>query len=255
MSQAQHLVIGLGELGSVFATGLLKLGHTVVPILRNQNLTEMAQDITTPASVWVCVAEKDIHNLLAEIPEAWRSQLILIQNELLPHDWQQHHIPNPTVISVWFEKKAGKLPQVVLPSVTYGALSELVIAVYNKLNLPIRQLVSEDALRFELVLKNLYIQTSNIAGLAVGGTTSELVEQHGHLMQAVANDVIALQEKLTNHHFDHTQLMEALKTAFYGDPNHSCMGRSAPARLQRALALAKQHNITLPSITAIAASH
>ena len=255
MFQAPHLIIGLGELGSIFATGLLKLGKTVIPVLRNQNLTEVAETIATPESVWVCVAEKDIHQLLAEIPTPWRDKLILIQNELLPHDWQQHGINAPTVISVWFEKKAGKAPQVVLPSVTYGKLADLVIAVYNKLNLPARILNDETSLLFELVLKNLYIQTSNIAGLAVGGTTSELVEQHAHLLQAVANDVIYLQETLTNQHFDHSQLMNALKNAFYGDPNHSCMGRSAPARLQRALDLANQHGIALPSIAAIAASH
>lgn len=255
MFQAPHLIIGLGELGSIFATGLLKLGKTVVPVLRNQSLTEVAESIATPESVWVCVAEKDIHHLLAEIPTAWQDKLILIQNELLPLDWQQHGITSPTIISVWFEKKAGKAPQVVLPSVTYGKLANLVSAVYNKLNLPARILNDETSLLFELVLKNLYIQTSNIAGLAVGGTTSELVEQHAHLLQAVANDVIYLQETLTNQHFDHSQLMNALKNAFYGDPNHGCMGRSAPARLQRALDLANQHGIALPSIAAIAASH
>lgn len=253
MSTDVSIVIGLGELGKTFASGLLMQGSPVVPILRQHDLEQMAETYPTPSSVWVCVAEKDLPNLLARIPVVWQDRLVLIQNELLPNDWQQHGLTNPTIISVWFEKKVGKTHQVVLPSVVYGPLAELVMAVYSKLGLPARTLTNEDELLYELVLKNLYIQTSNIAGLAVGGSTSELVEQHPHLMQAVATDVIALQEALTQRSFDHLQLMESLKAAFYGDPHHACMGRSAPARLQRALTLADQHQLALPTISTIKA--
>lgn len=246
-----NIVIGLGELGKTFASGLLMLGSPVVPVLRQHDLTEMAQTYPTPHSVWVCVAEKELPKLLASMPITWQDKLVLIQNELLPADWQQHGLRNPTIISVWFEKKAGKAHQVVLPSVVFGPLAELVVRVYTKLALPARTLSNESELLYELVLKNLYIQTSNIAGLAVGGTTSELVEQHAHLMNAVASDVIALQEALTQTKFDHLQLMESLKAAFYGDPNHGCMGRSTPARLARALMLADQHQLDLPTIRTI----
>ena len=251
MRTAENIVIGLGELGKTFASGLLMLGSPVVPILRQHDLAQMAETYPTPSSVWVCVAEKELPNLLARIPVAWQDRLVLIQNELLPNNWQQQGLTNPTVISVWFEKKAGKTHQVVLPSVVYGPLAELVMSVYSKLVLPARTLANESELLYELVLKNLYIQTSNIAGLAVGGTTSELIEQHAHLMSAVASDVISLQEALTQTKFDHLQLMESLKAAFYGDPNHGCMGRSAPARLERALMLADQYQLALPTIRTI----
>ena len=251
MNSMVNIVIGLGELGKTFATGLLMQGSPLVPVLRDQDLTQTARAYPEPNSVWVCVGEKDLPHLLAQLPAAWQDRLVLIQNELLPNDWQQHGLTNPTIISVWFEKKAGKAHQVVLPSVVYGPLAELVMAVYSKLGLPSRTLANEDELLYELVLKNLYIQTSNIAGLAVGGSTSELVEQHPHLMQAVATDIVALQEALTQRSFDHLQLMESLKAAFYGDPHHACMGRSAPARLQRALTLADQHQLALPTISTI----
>lgn len=251
MHTSVNIVIGLGELGKTFANGLLMLGSPVIPVLRQHDLAEMAKTYPTPNSVWVCVAEKDLPNLLASIPMVWQNKLVLIQNELLPTDWQPYGLSNPTIISVWFEKKVGKVHQVVLPSVVYGPLAELVMSVYAKLGLPARSLANESELLYELVLKNLYIQTSNIAGLAVGGTTRELVEQHAQLMNTVANDVITLQEALTQTKFDHLQLMESLKAAFYGDPNHGCMGRSAPARLARALMLADQHQLDLPSIRTI----
>jgi len=247
------LVIGLGELGSIFAIGLLKTGHQVIPILRNDNLMEMANIHSNPDSVWVCVAEKDIHTVLASLPNHWKDRLVLIQNELLPQDWQQHGIDEPTVISVWFEKKASKLPQVVLPSVVQGRLATEVCDVYSKLGLPCRQLDTESALLFELVVKNIYIQTTNIAGLVAGGTTKTLVEEHHQLMQAVVKEVIQLQETLTQQSFDHDKLMKAFITACFGDPNHNCMGRSAPARLARAMSLAESEKLQLPTISDIAA--
>ncbi len=246
------IVIGLGELGSVFATGLLKNGHQVIPVLRHDNLQEIAKAHPQPDSVWICVAEKDIHTVLASLPNHWKDRLVLIQNELLPQDWQQHSIDEPTVISVWFEKKAGKLPQVVLPSVVQGKLAAEVIGIYSKLGLPCRQLDTEAALLFELVLKNIYIQTTNIAGLVAGGTTKALVEEHHQLMQAVAKEIIQLQEALTQQSFEHDKLMKAFITACYGDPHHNCMGRSAPARLARAITLANEHHLDLPTISDIA---
>ncbi len=247
------IVIGLGELGSIFATGLLKNGHQIIPISRHDNLQEIAKAHPKPDSVWICVGEKDIHFVLSHIPDTWQQQLVLIQNELLPQDWLQHNISEPTAISVWFEKKAGKLPQVVLPSVVLGNLAAEVIAIYSKLGLPCRQLDTEAALLFELVVKNIYIQTTNIAGLVAGGTTKALVEEYHQLMQAVAKEIIQLQEALTQQCFDHDSLMQAFIAACYGDPNHNCMGRSAPARLTRAVALTKEYQLDLPTIRDIAA--
>lgn len=252
MSNPVHIVVGLGELGSSFATGLLKNGLTVVPVTRQQNMQTIAAQHPNPASVWLCVGEKDLADNMANLPTNWQKQVILIQNELLPNDWLAHGLTDATVISVWFEKKAGKAHQVVQPSVVYGAQASLAQQIYDRLNLPVRQLATADELLFELVLKNLYIQISNIAGLQVGGTTSQLVEQHGELMQALAMEMIQLQEALTQQSFDQQALLTALTAAFYGDPNHQNMGRSAPARLARAQALAEQHQLDLPMLKQIA---
>jgi len=40
--------------------------------------------------------------------------------------------------------------------------------------------------------------------------------------------------------------------AFNGDTEHKCMGRSAPARLQRVLELAEHYGVELPVIQGIA---
>ncbi|PIQ03907.1 MAG: hypothetical protein COY08_04455 [Piscirickettsiaceae bacterium CG_4_10_14_0_2_um_filter_44_336] len=246
------IVVGMGELGSVFARGFLKLGHPVQAVRRQDNIAEIATEIPRPEAVLIAVGEADLQNTLKTLPKQWADKTILIQNELLPKDWQTTHLIDPTVTSVWFEKKKGMDAKVVLPSPVFGPRSQLVFNALAQLDLPCLQLDSENDLSYELVRKNLYILTTNIAGLEVGGNVQTLKEQHPELLAKVANEVIALQDALTGQRNDVQQLMNGLDEAFAGDPNHQCMGRSAPARLKRALSLAEQHNLTLPKLQSIA---
>lgn len=247
------IIIGMGELGSVFARGFLKLGHPVQAVRRQDNIAEIAAKTPRPGAVLVAVGEADIHATLQSIPNQWADKVILIQNELLPKDWKDSPVLNPTVISVWFEKKKGIDSKVVLPSPVFGPLSQQVFDALSQVDLPCVQLDSLDELTYELVRKNLYILTTNIAGLEVGGNVQQLKDQHSELLKEVANEVIALQDALTGHKNDPQLLMNGLDQAFAGDPNHQCMGRSAPTRLKRALSLAEQHNLTLPKLQSIAA--
>jgi hypothetical protein len=65
--------------------------------------------------------------------------------------------------------------------------------------------------------------------------------------------VIDLQEAMTGRRFDRNALFAALGIAFAGDPEHACMGRSAPARLARAIRNGEMHGLALPILNAIAA--
>ena len=86
------------------------------------------------------MAEKDLHQVLNQIPAVWRDRLILLQNELLPHDWQQHELHNLTVISVWFEKKKGQDAKVIVPSPAYGPHAGLVHDALAHLDIPVQVL-------------------------------------------------------------------------------------------------------------------
>lgn len=245
------VVVGVGEMGSVFARGFLRLGHPVYPVVRGIEMAELANSITNPALVVVAVAEKDIQAVLGEIPESWHDRLVLLQNELLPNDWLQHEL-NPTVISVWFEKKKGMDSKVIIPSPVFGEHAQLVADALVSIDIEPRVLDSAEKLLFELVLKNVYILTTNISGLVVGGTVGQLWSGNKDLATTVANEVIQLQEQLTGQSFNARQLIEGMVHAFNGDPEHGCMGRSAAARLQRALKLADEHGLELPRLKQIA---
>ena len=247
------IVIGIGEMGSVFARGFLRTGHPVYPVTRDTDLVATAKRLPSPEQVLVAVAENDLHAVLEKIPAAWQSRLALLQNELLPDDWQQYGYTSPTVISVWFEKKKGQDVKVLIPSPVFGPGAELLQTSLDSLGIPARRLASEDELLFELVVKNVYIVTTNCAGLITGGTVSDLWDNHRELGEAVTREVIQLQEALTGQHFQADELIAAMLKAFAGDPNHGCMGRSAPARLARALQQADAAGLAIPQLRAIAA--
>ena len=255
--QSPMVVIGIGELGSVFARGFLKTGHPVYPITRNMDMTAEANQIPAPEAVLVATGEADLHPTLEKVPSAWRDRLILLQNELLPRDWQQHNLDNPTVISVWFEKKKGMDSKVVLPSPVWGPHAEVVKAALESLALPAYVVDTLEEMEYELVRKNLYILTTNIAGLELpeGATVSELRNEHGELMDKVAQDVLDVQEALVGHDLDRARLMAGMLEAFDGDPDHKCKGRSAPARLKRALQHADQFGLAVPTLREIGARH
>lgn len=244
-------IIGIGEIGGVFARGLLRCNHPVYPVTRSQDIHKAADTFPAVGAVLVAVAENGIHDVLGNMPKIWRRKLVLVQNELLPRDWEEHGIQNPTVVSIWFEKKRGFDPKVIIPSPAFGPHVALVHHALKALHIPSFTAADAHSMLFELVRKNLYILTSNIAGLVVGGTTGELWNKHRSLALQVAGDVMKLQAKLCGEALPWEPLLHAMGEAFLADSQHQCMGRSAPARLIRALAQAQQFQLDLPTLREI----
>ncbi|MDH5484585.1 MAG: hypothetical protein OEY43_05040 [Gammaproteobacteria bacterium] len=248
------VVIGMGEMGSVFARGFLRLGQPVYPVVKSSDMAAIAREIPEPELVLVAVAENDLQDVLNSIPWNWRDCLVLLQNELLPADWEQHGFENPTVISVWFEKKKGQDSKVIIASPVYGPHSQTVVDALAAIDIACRPLSSEDELLFELVAKNVYILTTNIAGLKTGGTVGELWRDHQAFAKQVSHEIIQIQQALTGKTFDAEQLIAAMVKAFEGDLEHRCMGRSAPARLKRALEQAKRLGTSVEKLIDISAT-
>jgi hypothetical protein len=249
---SEIVVIGLGQLGRVFAGGLLRAGCSVMPVNRGDDLFTVAHAHPDPALVLVAVAENDLHTVLAAMPGAWRPHVALIQNELLPRDWEKYRYVDPTVISVWFEKKKGTDAKPLIASPAAGPGAQLLCRALASIDLPCREVGLGDDLLFELVRKNVYILTTNIAGLKTGGTVSQLWAQHEAFARQVANEVMDIQDALTGVTHDRDKLIAGMLEAFEGDPEHGCTGRSAPARLARALTHAAAFNLAVPTLRSLA---
>lgn len=249
------VVIGIGEMAGVFTRGFLKRGYPVFPVLRSDNMSAEAKALVKPALVLVSVGEGDLHQVLAQIPRAWSDRIGLLQNELLPRDWRAHTLITPTVVSVWFEKKKGHEFKVLVPSPVYGPAAAIIEESLESLGIPCWELKSEDELEFELVRKNVYILTTNIAGLALpaGSDVDTLWNQHQSLARDVANEVMDIQFKLIGKELDRAKLIDGMVEGINGDLHHQCMGRSAPGRLKRALQHADKFGLAVPRLRGIAA--
>jgi hypothetical protein len=249
------VVIGMGEMGELFARGFLKRGHPIFPILRGMPLHQQSVLVPAPALVVAAVGEDDLDPLLVEMPPVWRNRVALLQNELVPNDWQRHGIDDPTVIVVWFDKKKGRPFVPVLPTPVAGPAAALVVDALTAIEVPSYTVPREDLL-YQLVRKNLYILTINIAGLGLpaGATVSQLWERHRPLAESVAAEILSLQEWLAASKLPRERLIQGMLEGFTGDPNHICTGRTAPQRLRRALRIAQSAGITVPELQGLAAS-
>ena len=249
------IIIGMGEMGELFARGFLKLGHPVYPVLRGMDLSAKASVLPEPELVIVAVGEDDLADCLATMPPVWKNRLALLQNELLPPDWKRHGVIDPTVIVVWFDKKKGRPFVNVLPTPIGGPAAALVRQSLQAIDVPCHEVPATDILD-ELARKNLYILVINIAGLKLhaGATVSELWADHRALAESVASEILDIQDWLSQTRLPRERLMAGLLEGFEGDPNHICTGRTAPKRLKRAIARAAGAGIQTPCLLGVAES-
>lgn len=253
--ESQIVVIGLGQLGGIFAHGFLKLGHPVVPVRRGDDMEAMAATVPAPGLVLVAVGEADLDPVLAALPEAWRGCVALIQNELLPRNWEAHGLKEPTVATVWFEKKAHKPITVIRPTLASGPLAGMLVEALQTLEID-AEIIPSETLVHALVAKNLYILGANLVGLACdGGNVGELWKHERACWTAVTDDVLQLQEALVSGAVDREALIADLEKTIEADPAHGAKGRSAPARLARAIRHASALDVDVPELTRLAEKH
>ena len=246
------VIVGIGEMGGVFARGFLSAGHPVFPVLRNASMAEAAEAIPDPALVMVTVGEDDLSDVLAHLPAGWKTSVAMIQNELLPRDWTSRGVEQPTVASVWFEKKPGTPVKVIIPTPVAGPQAGLVVEALASIDIPAAEVTADRDLVDALVAKNLYILVANIGGLRSGGSVSDLWIDHRELVESVAAEVLHIQEYLVGAPIDRDKAVAAMVTAFEADPDHGATGRSAPRRLERARGHAAEARIETPTLDSIA---
>jgi hypothetical protein len=242
------VIIGMGQLGTLFAGLFETMRAHVLAVRRGDRLPS-----GDPIHVVVAVGEDDLGAVLSSLPPSWRDRVLLVQNELAPSDWLAHGITRPTVAAVWFEKKGERTPRVVQPTLVAGPWALSIVPLLNAAGLAAKEIPDEELPR-ALLDKNVYIVTSNIAGLAAppGTTTSALLELP--LLDRTCRvfaDVLRIESARLGITVDADDASAVMMRAFRADPDHVAAGRSAPARLRRALARADVLGIDVPALREI----
>jgi len=240
-------------MGGAFAHALLRAGHAVHPVTRTTDPEEVAAAVPEPALCLLAVGEKDLEEVVPRVPASWRDRIGLLQNELLPHLWRDLGVVDPTVAVVWFEKKKTVPITPVQSTPIGGPRAQLLVSALEGLGVPAHA-IDAGELRDELVKKNLYILTANATALskdvAADVTVGQLLAAHRRLTESVARDALAIQAELTGEVLPDS-LLEGLWTAFEADPHHRARGRSAPARLERALEIADAAGLDVSALRAL----
>lgn len=245
-------VIGIGQMGSVFAHALLRAGHAVYPVTRQTRFEEVAERLLTPQLTMVCVREEELTPILEALPTRWRQSVGLVQNELLPRDWEGAGIADPTVAVVWFEKKKDTLVTPILPTLVAGPHASMLVSALRGIDVPAEIIERDEPLLLALVTKNLYILTANIGGLATGAeTVGALFRDHREDTTRIFDEILAIQARLTEADLPRDELLEAVMKAVDADPDHKARGRTAQARLDRTLAHAAAAGIDTPRLLEI----
>lgn len=226
-------------------------------MLRGGDVRAMCER-SKPDAVLVATGEDDLDDVLRRLPPFARGRAVLIQNELRPEKWQKHKL-DPTICVVWFEKRKGKAPSIVLPTVLYGKHAALLDETLGVLELPRRTIEGRQELAHELVLKNLYILGLNLTGLRTGGVAKDLLGKHQELFLSVVAELLPIEKaalcetpSFSGTRLDEGRLLEDLEGAILADPDHTCSGRSAPRRLTRTLENAARLAVKTPILTRLA---
>lgn len=256
---SEVVVWGIGELGAVFARGLLRSGHGVVPVVRGTDVAALTARIAVPALVLVAVGETELDAVLSAMPHAWKGRVALLQNELRPRDWERHGLTSPSLAVVWFEKKRGTDVRVLLPTIVAGREvdgqgASLLVEALAAIDVPFERVSGDAAAHGALAAKNLYILVTNLAGMVVDGNVGTLLDEHREFALELAGEVLELESALfAPHFFARADALAVLDAAGAADPQHACMGRSAPVRLARCIAHADALGLAVPVMRRIAA--
>lgn len=248
----EALVVGMGEMGSVFALGLLRRGYTVAPVLRSTPVETILSRAANPALCVVAVAEDDLEHVLDGWARRYADRWVLMQNELRPSEWERRGLDTPTIAVTWFEKKPGREVHPIVSTPVHGPHAPVIISALSALGIPVHHEPDREQLLFELCLKNLYILGMNFAGLTHPTDVGTIWHEHRPYLDQICIEVLELEAAQMQRNLPTQSLCIELERLIMADPRHVAAGRNAIARLQRSRRTAKRLGISTPVMDAIA---
>lgn len=243
------VIYGLGELGQLYGAAALRAGMRVTPIIRASAPDQVLAALPSDVPVLVAVAENALDEVLPKLGQTRAESVILLQNELFPAQWQRHGLA-PTVLVPWLLKKRGTALTVARETPVYGRLARLVCELHAALDIPAVELSSEASLRQAIVEKYAFILTINALGVLRDRTLALWLQEDRGRVRALAEEATVLGAALCGEPaIDHARCIRAVEEGMHALATMTARGRSAPARVARALEHARTLGLSLPELS------
>jgi len=246
------VVYGLGQLGQLFGAGALRAGVRVTPITRTTDQAEVWASVEEGTPILVGVGETQLHDVLLSIPAARRDHVMLVQNELFPKTWRAAEVSTPTNGIVWLSKKKGRPVEIARPSTLHGPHAAFFAELHDALDLP-HETVDDAGLHRLLVAKFAFILGINTLGLVENLTLGAWLDKDESLVDAVLHDAVVLGQAHLEDQVDAAQAVAEAKEAMRNLAHYPAKGRTAAARLARALDDAEAMALQLEAFAKVAA--
>jgi hypothetical protein len=247
------VIVGLGELGRWLGAGALGTGMRVTPVLRNTPLEPVWASVPVETPIVVAVSEDALDDVLAHVPSARHAELVLLQNELFPSRYA-HLDAAPAVLVPWLLKKRG-LPQIVIrPTPVFGRHAALIAELCTALHVPCEPLPDADALARALADKYTFILSINALGTLHDLTLGTFLHEHPELTRAVAMEAGRLSARLSGTPIDDARSEACVLEGMGAMAQIGARGRTARARVLRALERAQHLGLPMPKLEEIAQS-
>ena len=242
------LVWGLGELGQLYGAGALRAGLRVTPITRASEPSAVFAHYAPDVPILVAVGERALSDVLAQVEPARAAQLILLQNELFPSQYEA--LPSaPTVFVPWLLKKRGMPLLVARETPVFGKHAALVRELHEALELPASTLASEGALHQALVEKYAFILTVNALGTLRDRTLAVWLQEDPLRVRALVHEGARLGSALCGADVDAAECIHVVEGAMRALGPMAARGRSAGERVARGLAHGARLGLELPELT------
>lgn len=251
-SASELLVFGVGQLGQLYAAGALRLGLRVWPLTRHMDAKATIASFPAGQPILLGVSEVAFSQALDAIPLARRQDVVLVQNELFPSQLSASGLDGATVLTVWLSKKKGRPIEVARTSSAYGPYASLFHRIHEALDLPSVTLRSLPELQVEIAAKYTFILTINALGMVENLCLGDWLDKDAERVARLINDARLLAEAHLSAEVDATQIRSVVMEAMEGLRDYPAKGRSAAARLDKALLDAANFSLALPALTDIA---
>jgi ketopantoate reductase len=249
---ASALVVGMGELGGVFALALLRRGISVMPVLRGTSTESVIERCPAPMLCVISVGEEALPSVLDGGLRRYADRWVLVQNELRPSEWEHRGLPTPTIAVVWFEKKPGRDVRALVSTPVFGPQAAVVVNALSALGMPAHAEPDPERIVFEMALKNLYILTMNFGGLVHDTDVGSLWHDHRLVVDQICEEILEIETAQMQRSLPAMSLKLELERIITADPRHGAAGRAARNRLARTLVAARRLGIRTPVLDDIA---